>query len=158
MRTSRSISRRTAPIADGMLATGVQTNNEAVVQRGGDRQGHATGPAKRVGHGGVDQTRGARGHHQGVARQAAAGQAPPAFTVNPSVLPKYVGNYRDAASGISMTVSLQNGALMLQVQGSPPFVWCPPRKTCSASSRSMPRSPSMNAAVSSNRSGWSRGR
>jgi outer membrane protein assembly factor BamB len=46
-------------------------------------------------------------------------EAAPAFTVNPATLPKYAGNYRDAASGINMTISVQNGALMGQVQGQP---------------------------------------
>ena len=43
----------------------------------------------------------------------------PAFTVNPAVLPKYAGTYRDAASGAAATVSVQNDALMLQMQGGP---------------------------------------
>jgi outer membrane protein assembly factor BamB len=43
----------------------------------------------------------------------------PAFSVNPAVLPKYAGNYRDAASGMTMTVTVQNDALMGQVQGQP---------------------------------------
>ncbi len=43
----------------------------------------------------------------------------PAFTVNPAALPKYAGNYRDAASGAAATVSVQNDALMLQMQGGP---------------------------------------
>src|SRR5688572_6693916 len=41
----------------------------------------------------------------------------PTFTVNPAVLPKYAGSYRDAASGMTMTVTVQNDALMGQVQG-----------------------------------------
>jgi outer membrane protein assembly factor BamB len=43
----------------------------------------------------------------------------PAFTVNPAVLPRYAGNYRDATSGAAGTVSVQNGELMLQMQGGP---------------------------------------
>jgi outer membrane protein assembly factor BamB len=43
----------------------------------------------------------------------------PSFTVNPAVLPKYAGNYRDAGSGLTMTITVQNGALMGQVQGQP---------------------------------------
>jgi hypothetical protein len=43
----------------------------------------------------------------------------PAFTVDPATLPRYVGNYRDAASGLTMAVTVQNGALMGQVQGQP---------------------------------------
>jgi outer membrane protein assembly factor BamB len=46
-------------------------------------------------------------------------EATPAFTVNPATLPKYAGNYRDATSGLTMTISVQNGALMGQVQGQP---------------------------------------
>ena len=54
-------------------------------------------------------------------------------------LPKYAGNYRDAASGLPPPSRVQNGALMLQVQGDRSFVWCRPRRTSSASSRSTPR-------------------
>ena len=43
----------------------------------------------------------------------------PAFTVDAATLPKYVGNYRDQASGFAASVTLQNDALMLQVQGQP---------------------------------------
>jgi outer membrane protein assembly factor BamB len=46
-------------------------------------------------------------------------EAPPSFTVNPAVLPKYAGSYRDAASGLTMIITVQNGALMGQVQGQP---------------------------------------
>ncbi|HET9219408.1 MAG TPA: PQQ-binding-like beta-propeller repeat protein [Terriglobia bacterium] len=46
-------------------------------------------------------------------------EAAPAFTVNPAVLPKYAGSYRDATSGAAATVSVQNDALMLQMQGGP---------------------------------------
>ena len=45
--------------------------------------------------------------------------APPAFAVNPATLPKYVGTYRDAGSGLTMTVTLENGTLMSQVPGQP---------------------------------------
>ena len=45
--------------------------------------------------------------------------AAPAFAVNPATLPKYAGTYRDAASGAAATVSVQNDALMLQMQGGP---------------------------------------
>jgi outer membrane protein assembly factor BamB len=46
-------------------------------------------------------------------------EAAPSFSVNPAVLPKYAGSYRDAASGMTMTITVQNGALMGQVQGQP---------------------------------------
>ena len=45
--------------------------------------------------------------------------AAPAFNVDPSTLPSYVGNYRDTASGTTLAITLQNGTLMSQVQGQP---------------------------------------
>ena len=44
----------------------------------------------------------------------------PSFNVDPAALPRYAGNYRDAASGFQVAVTLQYGALMLQVQGQAP--------------------------------------
>ena len=48
-----------------------------------------------------------------------AAAAPPGYAVSPTVLPKYVGTYRDAASGLTMTVTLDNGTLMFQLPGQP---------------------------------------
>ena len=48
-----------------------------------------------------------------------AESGPPAFTVDAAALPRYVGTYREAASGLTMTVSQQGEALMAQVQGQP---------------------------------------
>ena len=104
--------------ADGALMGGVQMNNEAVVRAA------AAGKVTRQG------LQAAMGLAGATKREALAAiikasldklppENAPAFAVNPSVLPKYVGTFRDAASGISMTVSLQNGTLMLQVQGQP---------------------------------------
>jgi outer membrane protein assembly factor BamB len=45
--------------------------------------------------------------------------AAPAFKIDPATLPKYVGNYRDAGSGMTMAVTVQDATLMLQVQGQP---------------------------------------
>ena len=45
--------------------------------------------------------------------------APPAFVVNPATLPKFAGTYRDTGSGLTMTVTLENGTLMSQLQGQP---------------------------------------
>jgi hypothetical protein len=57
--------------------------------------------------------------HQSRSSTSCRQKTAPAFSVNPAVLPKYAGNYRDAASGLTMTVTVQNGALMGQVQGQP---------------------------------------
>ena len=45
--------------------------------------------------------------------------AAPAFTVDAATLPRYVGTYREAGSGVTMTVTQQGDALMAQVQGQP---------------------------------------
>ena len=45
--------------------------------------------------------------------------AEPVLAVDPAVLPKYAGGYRDAANGVAATVSVQNDALMLQMEGGP---------------------------------------
>ena len=50
-------------------------------------------------------------------RPAAA--APPAFAANPATFPAYAGMYRDNATGLSISVTLQSETLMLQVQGQP---------------------------------------
>ena len=103
---------------DSLLAMGVQTNNDAIVKAA------AAGRVSR------QALQGALTMAGTMKREALAPvikaaldklppEAAPAFTVNPSILPKYAGNYRDAASGITMTITVQNDALMGQVQGQP---------------------------------------
>ena len=105
--------------ADGVLAGGVQMNSEALVRAA------AAGKVTRQG------LQSAMAMASSLKREtlipvirAALDKLPPeapapAFNASPAALPKYVGNYRDAASGVSMAVTLQNDALMLQVQGQP---------------------------------------
>ena len=103
---------------DGLLAMGVQTNNEAIVK---------AAVAGKVSRQALQNALTMAGNMKREAFasliKAALDKLPPetapAFSVNPAVLPKYAGNYRDAASGITMTISVQNGALMGQVQGQP---------------------------------------
>jgi outer membrane protein assembly factor BamB len=104
--------------ADGLLAMGVQQNQEAIVKAavGGNvsrqaLQGALTlaGTMKREALAPVIKA----------ALDKLPPEAAPAFTVNPATLPKYAGNYRDATSGLTMAVTVQNGALMGQVQGQP---------------------------------------
>ena len=105
--------------ADGLLATGVQQNQEALVKAavGGKvtRQGLQTamtmaGNMKRDALVAIIKP----------ALDKLPPETAPAFTVNPAVLPKYAGTYRDAGSGAAATVSVQNDALMLQMEGGPP--------------------------------------
>jgi hypothetical protein len=104
--------------ADGTLEAGVQTNNETVVRAS------LAGKVTRQGLQSAIAMAGAMKRESLVPLiKAALDKLPPeavsAYAVNPASLPKYVGNYRDAASGISMAVTLQGESLMLQVQGQP---------------------------------------
>jgi outer membrane protein assembly factor BamB len=103
---------------DGLLAMGVQQNQEAIVKAA------AAGKVSR------QALQSALTMATTMKREALApvikealdklpAEPPPAFTVNPAVLPKYAGSFRDAASGLTMTVTVQNGALIGQVQGQP---------------------------------------
>ena len=103
---------------DALLAMGVQTNNDAMVKAA------VTGKVSR------QALQSALTLANNMKREAFAPlikaaldklppEAAPAYTVDPGVLPKFAGNYRDAASGLTMAVTVQNGALMGQVQGQP---------------------------------------
>jgi outer membrane protein assembly factor BamB len=104
--------------ADGLLATGVQQNQEAVVKAAvaGNvtRQGLQAAAA-------TARTLKRDALHALIAPvlDKLPPEAAPAFAVNPALLPGYAGSYRDPASGAAATVSVQNDALMLQMQGGP---------------------------------------
>ena len=103
---------------DGLLAMGVQQNQEAIVK---------TAVAGKVSRQGLQAALTLAGTMKRDALapviKAALDKLPPetapAFAVNPAALPKYAGTYREAASGMTMTVTVQNDALMGQVQGQP---------------------------------------
>jgi outer membrane protein assembly factor BamB len=103
---------------DGLLAMGVQTNNETVVKAAvsGKVSRQALQNALTAA---TNMKREAFAPLIKAALDKLPPETAPAFSVNAAVLPKYAGNYRDAASGLTMTVSVQNGALMGQVQGQP---------------------------------------
>ena len=103
---------------DGLLAMGVQTNNEAIVKAAvsGKVSRQALQNALTLA---TNMKREAFAPLIKAALDKLPPETAPAFSVNPAVLPKYAGNYRDAASGLTMTVTVQNGALMGQVQGQP---------------------------------------
>jgi len=105
--------------ADGSLAAGVQTNNEAIVR---------AAVAGKVTRQGLQSALGMAGSMKRESLvpiiKTAFDKLPTepvaaAYNVDPSVLPKYAGTYRDNASGLTMAVTVQNGSLMLQVQGQP---------------------------------------
>jgi outer membrane protein assembly factor BamB len=103
---------------DGLLAMGVQQNQEAIVKAAvaGKVSRQALQSALML------ATNMKRETLAPVIKEALdrlPAEPAPSFTVNPAALPKYAGSYRDAASGLTMTITVQNGALMGQVQGQP---------------------------------------
>jgi outer membrane protein assembly factor BamB len=104
--------------ADGILAAAVQMNNEAMVKAATVGKVSRQGLQSAIGMAGTMK----RDAFVPIIKSA-LDKLPPdtatVFSVNPAVLPKYAGNYRDAASGVAATVSVQGEALMLQVQGQP---------------------------------------
>jgi outer membrane protein assembly factor BamB len=105
--------------ADGTLAAAVQSNDEAVVR---------AAIAGTVTRRGLQSALGMAGSMKRDALvpliKAALDTLPaepgaPAFSVAPAALPKYAGTYRDGASGVTLTVTVQGEALMLQVAGGP---------------------------------------
>ena len=45
----------------------------------------------------------------------------PPVTVDTAAFPRYVGTYRDAASGLSLTITQDNATLIMQIAGQPPL-------------------------------------
>jgi outer membrane protein assembly factor BamB len=103
---------------DGLLAMGVQQNQEAIVKAAvaGKVSRQALQSALTLA---TNMKREALTPVIKGALDKLPAEPPPSFTVSPAVLPKYAGSYRDAASGLTMTVTVQNDALMGQVQGQP---------------------------------------
>jgi hypothetical protein len=105
--------------ADSALATGVALNNEVLLK---------TALAGKVSRQGLQAAMSLAGTMKrealiqilkGTLDKLPAEAAPPAFVVNPATLPKFAGTYRDNASGLTMTVTVENGTLMSQMQGQP---------------------------------------
>lgn len=105
--------------ADDGLASGVQGNQEALVNAA------LAGKVTREGLQAALRMAGAMKRDSFVPLIKAAldklppEAAAPVFAVNPATLPKYAGTYRDSASGLTMTVTLDNGTLMSQLPGQP---------------------------------------
>jgi hypothetical protein len=105
--------------ADSALATGVAMNNDALLK---------AALAGKVTRQGLQSALSLAGNMKreamipivkGELDKLPAEAGPPAFTVDPSTLPKFAGTYRDNASGLTMTVTVENGTLVGQMQGQP---------------------------------------
>ena len=105
--------------ADGALAAGVQTNNEAVVRAAVAGKVTRQGLQSAIAMAGTMKREALVPVIKAALDKLPPEPAAPTFTVDPAALPKYAGTYRDNLSGVAATVSVQNGALMLQMQGGP---------------------------------------
>ena len=109
---------------DGLLLSAVQSNDEAMVKaalasdltREGLQSASAlAGRLQRTPLSAMIKT----------ALDARPEPAASAFAVNPATLPRYAGNYRDATSGFSLNVTVQNATLSAQAPGQPAFTLTP---------------------------------
>ena len=105
--------------ADSALAGGVQSNNEALTRAALAGKVTRQGLQSAIAMAGTMKRDSLVPLIKGAIDKLPPETVAPAFAVNPAVLPKYVGTYRDATSGLTMTVTLNDGALMSQVTGQP---------------------------------------
>ena len=105
--------------ADGMLAAGVQENQEAIVKAAVAGKVSRQALQAAFAMAGTLKRETLTPIIKAALDKLPPEVAAPAFAVNPATLPKFAGSYRDAASGAAATVSVQNNALMLQMQGGP---------------------------------------
>jgi hypothetical protein len=105
--------------ADSALAAGVQGNDEAIVKAALAGKVTRQGLQSAMSMAGVMKREALIPIIKGVLDKLPAEAAAPAFVINPTTLPKYAGTYRDASSGLTMTVTVDGGALVSQVQGQP---------------------------------------
>jgi outer membrane protein assembly factor BamB len=105
--------------ADGVLIGGVQANQEALVKAAVAGNVTRQGLQSAMSLAGTLKREGLASVIKSALDKLPAEAAPAPFAVDPATLPKYAGNYRDAASGLALAVTVQNGALMGQVSGQP---------------------------------------
>jgi outer membrane protein assembly factor BamB len=105
--------------ADGALAGGVQADSEALVKAALTATATRQGLQSALGLAATMKRESLTPLIKEALDKLPPESAAPVFAVNHAVLPKYVGTYRDAGSGIAMTVTLDNGTLMSQVTGQP---------------------------------------
>ncbi len=105
--------------ADGVLAAAVQFNNPALVNAAVAGKVTRQGLQSALSIAAAMKRETLAPPIKAALDKLPAETAAPAFAVNPATLPRYVGTYRDAASGLTMTVTQQGENLMGQVQGQP---------------------------------------
>ena len=106
---------------DGVLMFGAQSGDVAIV-----KAALARDVSRDTLQGALAMAEGAKRAEAAALVKAALDALPapppaPAVTVDSTAFPKYAGNYRDAASGMSITVTFDNGSLIMQIQGQGPL-------------------------------------
>jgi outer membrane protein assembly factor BamB len=104
---------------DGLLIGGVQANDERVVKAALAGAVTRQGLQSAMSLAASFKREALASAIKAVLDKLPADSAPPAYTVDSSILPKYAGTYRDEASGFSIAVTVLNGALTGQVPGQP---------------------------------------
>ena len=105
--------------ADSALVGGVQSNSEALIRAALAGKVTRQGLQSAVAMAGTMKRDSLVPLIKGALDKLPPETAAPAFVVDAAVLPKDVGTYRDAGSGLTMTVTLNDGTLMSQVTGQP---------------------------------------
>jgi putative pyrroloquinoline-quinone binding quinoprotein/ankyrin repeat protein/uncharacterized protein DUF3471/putative pyrroloquinoline-quinone-binding quinoprotein len=105
--------------ADSALAGGVQGNQEALVRAALEGKVTRQGLQSAISMAGVMKREALIPLIKGALDKLPAEAAAPAFAANPATFPKYAGTYRDAATGLTLAVTLENGTLSAQMQGQP---------------------------------------
>lgn len=106
--------------ADGALVAAVQANQDAVVKAALAGKLTRQGLQAAMGLAGAMKREAFMPALKAAFDKLPPEAAPAAFAVDPATLPRYAGTYRDASTGMTMTVTLQGGTVMGQVQGQPP--------------------------------------
>jgi hypothetical protein len=105
--------------ADSALVGGVQSNNEALIKAALAGKVTRQGLESAIAMAGTMKRESLVPLMKGALDKLPAPAPAPAYAVSLAVLPKYVGTYRDAGSGLTMTVTLDNGTLVSQLPGQP---------------------------------------
>jgi hypothetical protein len=105
--------------ADSALAGGVQGNQEALVRAALAGKVTRRGLQSAISMAGVMKREALVPLIKGALDKLPAEAAAPAFAANPATFPKYVGTFRDTATGLTLAVTLENGTLSAQMQGQP---------------------------------------
>ena len=104
--------------ADAVLAAAVQFNNAALVNAAVAGKVTRQGLQSALGMAGAMKRDALLPVIKAAFDKLPAEAAAPAFTVDAATLPRYLGTYRDAASGITMAVTQQGDALMAAGAGT----------------------------------------